>query len=145
MCKLVYYTFIHEQDAFAHQFYGLISSEQMEGSFEELVGYLEVYNDFKRCRSYYKNMVNRDRKTASELLKYLGMTFEDFNKRIHFGGKRFYNKLYRVYLRHSYEMSQVGMSFETMQKAMIGRTMVLSEYRKRYKNIDYCDYKDYIW
>ena len=72
------------------------------------------------------------------------MTIEQFNKRLHFGKKRFYNKLKRVYQRHMYEMKDNGLTMEQHLKKIQAEQMFLMEDRKRYKNIQY-DKSEYWW
>lgn len=144
MCRLIYYTFPHEQDAFAHQFYGLMHSENLDGSFEELISNATNYTDFIVCRRFYKENCKRMRNDVNKILKYLGLDFEEFNKRVYFGGKRFEKKLYRVYQRHMYELRNKNIDIKSESRIETSKMLLLKEFRKRYKNINF-DNGEYKW
>ena len=137
MCRLIYYTFSHEQDAFANQFYAFLKTNKPTISFDELLytstEYVHFYNDLM----HYNHNINKNRDEGNELLQKLGMTFEQFNKRIHFGGKRLKNKLKNVYDRHQYELKESNFGLYKARNKI--RWNVLMEYKKRYKDIKFED------
>ena len=137
ICKLVYYTFSHEQDTFAHQFYGLIHSEGLDDDFDVLIMNFPIYRDFYNCKSYVKGEMNKNVNKFKSVLSYLGLDVEQFNKRIYFGAKRLKKKLHNVYIRHMYELRNGQMDFRTEAKREGLRNHVLNEMSKRYIGIQF--------
>ena len=137
ICKLVYYTFSHEQDAFAHQFYGLMHSEGLDDDFDVLIMNFPIYRDFYNCKSYVKGEMNKNVNKFKSVLSYLGLDAEQFNKRIYFGARRLKKKLHNVYIRHMYELRNGQMDFRTEAKREGLRNHVLNEMSKRYIGIQF--------
>ena len=77
-------------------------------------------------------------------IDYYGLSNEQFRKRIHFGWKRFVNKLYRVYQRYCYEKENSNLTFDEMRNIERAKHLVLMEARKLYKDIQY-DNGPYQW
>ena len=144
MCKVVYYTFPHEQDAFAHQFYGYLDANEIDEHFEELLYKFPNFNDFNRSISLYNRAVWNKDNDVKNTLDYLGLSKEQFDKRYKFGKKRFINKLRRVHQRHMYELKMKRLSTEGHLKYNTISQQILEGYRKRYKNIDF-EKEDYKW
>lgn len=142
---IVYYTFPHEQDAFAHQFYGILHRNEIKDDFEvALQTNLKNYNDLQWAIRVYKGNFKKCKKEIMKILSTLGMNTETFNKRLHFGRKRFINKLKRVYQRHQTEMAEKSLTVETRMKKLQAESIILNEARKRYKDIKY-DESPYWW
>lgn len=137
MCKMVYYTFPHEQDAFAHQFYAILDSNDVDDSFDDLLYQFNSYVDFHRSIITYTKAVSNNDDAVRMALDYLGLSMEQFNKRYRFGKKRFERKLRNVYQRHIYELHQKRMTVEGKLKQEFISNEILSEYRKRYNNIEF--------
>ena len=144
MAKLIYYTFPHEQDAFAHQFYGLLDSEELEGDFEQLIYNYTVYSEFINSKSLYQEYSRRNKNEVNKVLNYFKMSYETFNKRIYFGLKRLKKKLYRVYQRHMYELQEKKNNIVTESRKQTVKMLILNNYRKRYKDIDF-EKGEYKW
>ena len=144
MCKMVYYTFPHEQDAFAHQFYGYLNANGIDESFEELLYKFPNYVDFQNSIISYSQAVFEKNSDIKNTLDYLGLAKEQFDKRWKFGKKRFIKKLRRVHQRHMYELKMKGLNTEGHLKYNFVSQQILEEYKKRYKNIDF-EKGEYKW
>lgn len=142
---LIYMTFPHEQDAFANQFYGLMTSELLRGTFEELVNGFPHYVEFERYYSLYKRFRNTRKNDLTKVLSKLGMSYEQFNKRVYFGRKRLINKLHRVYQRHIYELKKYTSDIHESAKRELGLKMLFNEYKKIYPNIEIEKIDKYYW
>lgn len=92
--KTIYYTFSHEQDAMVHQFYGFLLQNKGILGFNEALRHSE-----------YANAVNALKEAldlkgdAAEVIKQTGLSVKQWKMRVHFGYKRFKQKMYNVYLR----------------------------------------------
>ena len=135
MAKILYYTFTHEQDSFANQFYANLNATNSRLRFEEAIIYFPNYIDFKQSKAFYKEADRRGDASIGDVLKFFGMTRELFNKRLHFGWKRFLKKLRRVYQRYQYEIGRRGLTTEGHIRKVSVEALVLNELRKRYKDI----------
>lgn len=130
VAKLTYYTFRHEQDAFANQFYGFLNKEHVNMDFKNAVSYMPHYVDYKRQRAIFLEFLRYKPDECIACIKELGMTLEQFKKRIHFGFQRFEKKLRNVYERHMIEIRESA-------RTIMMKKIILEEYRKRYKNIEF--------
>lgn len=137
MCKMVYYTFSHEQDAFAHQFYGRLTSMNEEATFEEYLNSFPNYIDFMRSIMIYTKAVSEGNEEVRGCLNYLGMTSEKFNKRYRFGKNRLVRKLRNVYERYCMEKQEKSMTIEGKINSEFVSKQILENYRERYKDIEY--------
>lgn len=100
VAKLVYYTFPHEQDAFAHQFYGFLKNMKPKEDFDTLLYSVTMFRAAEYSYRVYKKDYAANKKDIHTLLLYFGMDVESFNKRIHFGMHRLKKKLKQVYNRY---------------------------------------------
>lgn len=134
--RTVYYTFNHEQDAMVHQFYGhLVQVQPSTNSFKDQCEESEYGTALD-----YLYIVNHNKEEAKQYIKQLGLTVESWNKRIHFGYKRFKQKLYNAFLLYSQESSNFNITNEgkTFEINLRGRIMFdkyLREARKCYGNV----------
>ena len=144
MCKMIYYTFPHEQDAFVHQFYRYLDANKMDESFEELLYKFSNFNDFNGSISLYNHAIWNKDSEVKNTLDHLGLSKEQFDKRYKFGKKRFINKLRRAYQRHMYELRMNRLNTEGHLKYSFISQQILEGYRKRYKGIEFED-GDYRW
>lgn len=99
---LVYYTFKHEVDSFATQFYHHL--KQMD---KGNIGFVESAKEYQ----YYANlhymydtvMRDIDDPLVNSTIKKLGLTKKQWKHRVYSGVRRFDNKLYNVYRRYCIE------------------------------------------
>ena len=92
----IYCTFPHEQDAFAHQFYQFLkSNENHRLSFEFFTGRFANYVHF--IKSYDFIWKNKKDRTVIDAIKSLGYDPKDYFKRLYFGKQRFERKLRNAY------------------------------------------------
>ena len=145
MCRIIYYTFPHEQDAFTHQFYGYLKEHDFYLPFDDILPTFNPYVDFSRCVMIYTSYLNNNYEAVKKVLNEVGMDIEQFNKRYKFGDKRFEKKLRRVYQRYMYEQQRKRLNIEGVIKSDFATNNILEEYKKRYKDIKLEDYKDFIW
>lgn len=135
MCRLIYYTFPHEVDAFANQFYAFLRANKPNEDFKYLLynatEYLNYFNNLRK----YRGFVKTDKDSVKSVLEYLNLDIEQFNKRIHFGGKRLRGKLNSVYDRYHFERRRNEISLSPTSMSVSNG--LLMEYRKRYKKIEY--------
>ena len=129
VCRLIYYTFPHEQDAFVNQFYGFLNKVKPDDVFEHLLYNASMYGHFFNDKRVYSHS-----KVNNELLNKIGISREQLNKRIHFGGKRLKQKMKNVFDRYTMERLN-----ENVKRADITKSLIIENYRKRYKNIEYKD------
>ena len=135
MSMLLYYTFPHEQDAFAHQFYAWLNNRKIDEDFEDVVIRFENYSHFLILSSGYRQFIKYDSNVVRTFLSRIGMTWEQFVKRIHYGKKRFKNKLRNVFERYCQENNSITIEAIIQNKSK--EWMILEHYRKRYKDIDF--------
>lgn len=145
MCKIVYYTFPHEQDAFAHQFYAYLGANGIYCPFKDALQGFQNFLDFEDSITRYTRYLQEEPDNVRNTLGYLGMTMEQFNKRFRFGRKRFVNKLRRVYQRYMYERSRKRLNVEGTIKRQIMKKNILTEYRKRYNGMEFERENDFKW
>lgn len=121
----IYYTFRHEQTAFAHQFYANIETHDYE-SFDQALAY-----------SQYQNLLNAinvvERFSVDEIARHLkteyNMKYRSYRKRIHYHKKKFWQLLRNVYSRFLHDNRPVNdWRIRTEQR-------MLSEARSRYPKI----------
>ena len=137
MAKILYYTFTHEQDSFANQFYANLNAVKSKLSFEEAVLRFPNFVDFKQSKAFYKEADRNHDESINDVLRYFGMTREQFNKRLHFGWKRLLKKLRRVFQRYTYEVGNNSLTVEQHIKKVSVDALVLNELRQRYKDIGF--------
>ena len=100
--RTVYYTFAHEQDAMAHQFYGNLLQTKTNERFEDIC---EKNTEYGNALDYLY-IVNNNKEEAKQYIKQIGFTIEQYNKRIYFGYKRFKQKLYNAYLFYNFQKNK---------------------------------------
>lgn len=141
--RLLYYTFPHEQDAFVHQFYGLLSSQGIRGKFDELIMKYTHYSSFITDKSRYSILKKDNKNNVKEVIQEFGMKIPQFEKRIHFAKKRLYRKLRSAYERYVYKLS-TGNAIDEAKRLITTDVIILNKLSERYPNIKYDD-KDYKW
>lgn len=116
---LVYFTFGHEVDSFAVQFYQMLKhgTGDYKQGFESALLLFEPYTDIMWCVSYYKAHKNEDK--VKEGIRLTGLTPKQWKIRVHFGLKRLRQKLYNAYCRYESET----VLFKESADAKIGRSM----------------------
>lgn len=136
---LIYFTFPHEQDAFANQFYGLLKSGKYKDNIngDELIMNETEYARYYSCLRMYKSFRNTYMDHIREVLNRFGLTLEQFNKRVHYGGQRLKNKLLKVYQRYEYEKMANSIREGRVMLSIIKE--VKRDYNERYKGIEHND------
>lgn len=144
MARLMYMTFPHEQDSFANQFYGMLTSSKGEPKpFQQAVksfGYLGMFNNL--IKDYKKALKSlEDENELRAVLRAFKFDLVQFKKRIHFGYKRFVDKLDRVYTRYVYEYRRKHLTAEGHMAETVTQSVLLEEYRKYYDTIIFDEVK----
>lgn len=98
--KCLYYSFAHEQDAFAHQFYSYLKNKKSVGEFGDEIELFGNYVDF--YNSLY-NLLQIDSNKLNQILYSYGLTVNQFWKRVNFAHDRFAKKLSNAYKCYSRE------------------------------------------
>lgn len=135
--RTIYYTFKHEQDAMTHQFYGYLLQNKPNGSFEDVCKKSEYENALN-----YLWIVNHNKEKAKTLIREIGLTIEQYNKRVHYGYKRFKQKLYNAYLlykqeKNTFSLKNESRTFEISLKGQVIFDTYLREARKKYNDIEF--------
>jgi len=136
--RTIYYTFKHEQDAMVHQFYGHLLQTSLDKDFEEL--YRE--SEYANALDYLYN-VKQNKEEARKYIEKLGLTIEQYNKRIYFGYKRFRQKLYNAYLLYNqqknngFNMKNESKTFEINLKSQVIFDKMIREASKKYGKIEF--------
>jgi hypothetical protein len=125
VAKSLYYTFTHEQDAMTHQFYEFLRENQPYEQFEQVIRYSEYTNFDETLKSL--KQISKDK--LCQVLYNFGMSFESFNKRLHYAKKRFLGKLFRVFRLYKRE-------YGSNINELIYTTNAMIEESKKYKNIE---------
>ena len=110
----LYYTFPHEQDAFAHEFYSLLLKNNGDLDIEKYEHY--------RWAKYASNIVKRHYKGDNDMvntIKDLGYSVKDYFLRLHYGLKRFERKLTNVLIRYEVDQKEKEMTIEQRVKRNI--------------------------
>ena len=86
-------------------------------------------------------IVNQYKEKAIEAIKELGFNVEQYNKRIHYGYKRFKQKLYNAYLlysqqKNSFDITNESKTFELNLKSQIFFHNFLMEAMKKHGDVD---------
>lgn len=134
---LLYFTFPHEQDAFANQFYGFLTANNPTEGFDELIMTKTNYGSFRQMENMYTLCYASNRKACNDVLNYFGYNAVSFKKRIHFGKSRLKKKLRNVYIRYELERRASSGTVDENLRHMRYCNEILNEYRKRYKSIEY--------
>ena len=135
--KIVYMSFKHEQDAFAHEFYSSLRRKKENKSFEDTVNETE-YGFYKKLRTTYFYGKTFERNIIDNVLSKLGMTIEQFEKRMNYGASRLKAKLKKAYEKYLIDTKSNNLKVETVLKYDLYKSSILTEYRKRYTNLEYC-------
>ena len=121
----IYYTFRHEQTAFAHQFYANLETNDYE-SFDQALAYSQyqnLLNAIKNVEHFSVDEIARHLKTE------YNMRYRSYRKRIHYHKKKFWQLLRNVYSRFLHDNRPVNdWRIRTEQR-------MLSEARSRYPSI----------
>ena len=110
----LYYTFPHEQDAFAHEFYSLLIKKNGNLEIEEYEPYYWAKHSYDIVKRYYKG--NKD---MIDTIEDLGYTIKDYFLRLHYGLKRFEKKLNNVLIRYEVDQREKQMTIEQRAKRNI--------------------------
>ena len=110
----LYYTFPHEQDAFAHEFYSLLV--QSDGKME-----INDYNNYHWAKHAYDIVKNnyKGNQTMTNAIGDLGYSIKDYFLRLHYGIKRFERKLHNVVIRYEIDRRENQMTTEQRVKRNI--------------------------
>lgn len=93
-----YYTFKHEQDAFVHQFYAMLTKTEGGKSFNEC---LKMFSPYKSMDYAYGVLVdNQDNPKIMTAINYLGYKRKQFISLVGYRFERLYNKLCNAYKRY---------------------------------------------
>lgn len=106
-----YYSFKHEQDAFAQQFYVYLLKNKPHGSFTFILQ-LSQYKNMCQCYKVLKQILNE--KETQKAIKDLGYNSGNFLKLIHYRLQRFRSKISNVYQRYIEETQKL--TIETLIK-----------------------------
>lgn len=136
VAKTVYYTFKHEQDAMAHQFYAYLCQENPSSEIDEIL----ENSEYGRALDYLY-VINNNKEEAKPFIKELGFTIEQWNKRIYYGYKRFRQKLYNAFLYYMQTMTYPKLkneskTFEINLRGQIVFDCFLREARRKYGNVE---------
>lgn len=99
MCS--YYSFKHEQDAFAQQYYKHLTQTKPKYNPHQIL-FSQDYKNFEYCISVLEQI--KDHPKALEAIKYLGYSRKSFLGLVHYRKKRFYAKMRNVCIRFYTEM-----------------------------------------
>ena len=100
----LYYTFKHEQDAMAHQFYEYLDTINIySNNFENILEHFSEYMAFTKAINFIKKM---DKDRLKTILNSIGFSIADYNKRIHYSFKRFVQKMHNAFNRKLYDMNE---------------------------------------
>lgn len=110
----LYYTFPHEQDAFAHEFYSLVCQRDGNMSIDEYTEYGHAKHAYEIVKHNYKG-----NKYMLSAIKSLGYNVKDYLQRLHYGLKRFEKKLYNVLIRYEVDKREQEMTSEQRMKMNI--------------------------
>lgn len=124
----LYFTFKHEQDAMAHQFYALL--REYEFNINDFNFYLMKYSEYKNAISCLNNVKLINKAKLQEILKNIGLTISQYNKRIHYSYKRFKQKLYNVFKLSFFELNETHKHLISMYN--IGKELIYEDTIKKY-------------
>ena len=93
----LYYTFVHEQDAFVSGFYGFLE-QNGPMDFEDALYYSE-YRNLKDTHAYVSKYSNR--REIRDVLGEFGFTPKTYNKRVHYALKRIKKKMSNAYKKYA--------------------------------------------
>lgn len=141
---LLYYSFVHEQNAFVHQFYGYITSEKLKPDIEQFEYYLMSFSEYRSLSIHertYRNLLKsqEEKKKLIIWLETLGYNFNTFSKRCNYSKSRLRRKLYKAFRRYCIENRDKFYKTEMLRNRM--DAILLSEYKQLYKDIDYKEEK----
>ena len=100
-----YYSFKHEQDAFAHQFYTRLKQNGKRGEFEECIREYQPYQTINKA--YDILLTYQDNQRIMKAINYLGFTRKKFLNLLYYRLKRFDKKLYNAYDRYMKETREL--------------------------------------
>lgn len=128
----LYYTFRHEQDAFAHQFYGFL----IQNKPQENIEYLLNTTVLRYCKEYYNIIIknfSKDKEFVSKLNKF-GFSLEKWKKRVHYGLQRLERKM-----RNAYKLFVSKVNEQNISRS----AMIFENYNRlkqeQYKNMIFCN------
>ena len=130
---LMYYGFKGEQDAFAHQFYGMLVQNDFEGDFQTALRISE-YDNLMRA---YLNVIHGDtpRSEIISACKELGTSFEHITRYFNYIKKKMEGKLFRVYTRYMANKTR-NATFESMRQKNTVKHMLFLEHKKVYSDLE---------
>lgn len=106
-----YYSFKHEQDAFAQQFYSYLMQNQPQDKTNEIYKY-SIYPTVEKCCNVLKQIKDND--SAIQAMNYLGYSRRDFLKYVTYRKRRMYSKIRNVILRYKEEMNESKRTIESV-------------------------------
>lgn len=140
----IYYSFPHEQDAFAHQFYATLMHSKpftdAEVCIKEFIHYRVFVNNF--------NGVLQHQNSLKDEIKEYGFSIESYKNYIGKQIRRFHNKLKHAYDKYDYDKGLVINEFN--HHRMIRNILLLEQMKHTNNGID-CDlciesfYKPFQW
>lgn len=123
IATVLYFTFRHEQDAFANQFYAFLKQNNFSGRFEDALKH-SMLNNFSKYVNKLKGIDSTQLKNV--LNNEFGLTLNSFNKRVEYSRKRLKKKLKNVYDRIYLHED----SFLTFHPEALVRNLMLEEINK---------------
>ena len=134
--RIMYMSFKHEQDAFAHQFYSKLRRTKEKRSFDDVINETE-YGFYKKLRTTYFYGKTFEGEVVDDVLSKIGMTREQFEKRMNYGASRLRSKMKNAYDKYLIDTIPNNIRVEENIKYDISKNKILKEYKKRYPNIEY--------
>ena len=114
---LMYYTFKHEEDSFAVQFYSFLKRFDTEPNvimdFEEAINGFQIHKNVMNCYKMSNENINEDEVITTIYL--MGLSIKQWKLRTEKGIRRLRRKLHHAYERHVFEKNG-RMKFESLIK-----------------------------
>lgn len=112
-----YYSFKHEQDAYAHQFYAYLKNNGKRDKFEVLCNGFPYYNFINNAFNIVVKYQNNP--DMIKAMNYLGYNKKDFIELIKYRKKRFNTKMHNAYLKYMEDSMPLNEhSFDFITKRM---------------------------
>lgn len=125
---LTYYTFPHEQDAMAHQFYSELMDKKPTEHFDECILKYSEYRNVAQPINYLK----RHWKETFPFVKELGFEPAKWKKRLHFSLKRMVKKFSNAYTKYRMDYKYPGENILNEMNAFFNRYI---DNEKKYPSI----------
>lgn len=129
---LLYYTFRHEQDAFANQLYGELKFNKTFLPFEDVLSSNQTYRNILNQNMIFSLAYKNRKKELDNVLSGFGYDIGSFRKRVHFGISRLKRKFKNVYIRHMIELKKRNMTVERVTQYDKLQSKLIEKLKKRY-------------